>query len=123
VARRELSWDRLQAAERYIGEIVLFPRSISERMNQLGLFNRKMGFQYTRTPYTMLRESSGLVYRALFGSHVQGDSTFRRRVIVAGKEGTGKTWILMQLAALAMMQDYIVITVPQGCSQSSQTDF
>jgi primosomal protein N' len=114
VRRSELSEDRIYAAERYVGETFLFPRAICLGLSALGLLSKRQGFQYTRSPYTMLRESSGLAYRALLGPHVSGLRSTQRRVIIAGKEGSGKTWILLQMAAMALKQGYIVIAVPQG---------
>jgi len=62
----------------------------------------------------MMRASTGLVARELFAQDVTHLGTRDRRVIVAGKGGNGKSFILLQMATLALMQNYVVVAVPRG---------
>ena len=101
-------------SERHVGEIHSFPPKIEQKLEQLGMFNEKYGFQYTRKPHTVIRPNAGLVARRLLAGSVEHMDTGYRRVIVTGEGGTGKSFILMQIAAVALMKDYIVIAVPRG---------
>jgi Mrp family chromosome partitioning ATPase len=100
-------------SERHAGEVVTFPETVVKKLETLGMFNVKQGFQYMREPICLVRHNTGLVARELFAQK-EGLGTDNRRVIVAGKGGSGKSFILLQMAALALMQDYIVIAVPRG---------
>lgn len=78
------------------------------------MFNAKQGFQYMRRPICVIRPNMGLVARQLLAEDVWHLGTKDRRVIVAGKPGTGKSFMLLQIATLALMQNYVVIAVPRG---------
>jgi len=108
--------EHLLQAERHVGDVVLFPSEILNRLNALGMVNEKLGFQYTRNAASVIRQNSGLVARELFAGNVRHLATKDRRVIVSGKGGTGKSFMLLQMAALALMQEYVVIAVPRGPS-------
>lgn len=96
-----------------MGEVLTFPEPLVKKLEALGMFNKKQGFQYMRQPVCLIRHNTGLVARELFAQK-EGLGTEDRRVIVAGKGGTGKSFILLQMAALALMQEYVVIAVPRG---------
>jgi Mrp family chromosome partitioning ATPase len=114
VLTHELEVPHLLYSERHVGEVFGFPESIVEKLNALGMFNAKQGFQYMRKPICMIRPNTGLVARQLFAQSISHLGTKDRRVVVAGKHGTGKSFILLQMAALALMQRYVVIAVPRG---------
>lgn len=78
------------------------------------MFNEKYGFQYMRQPICLIRPNIGLVARQLLAEDVVGLGTKERRVVVAGKPGTGKGFMLLQIAAVALMQNYVVIAIPRG---------
>lgn len=109
----KLETRHLLYSERHVGEVFTFPDNIVKKLEALGLFNEKQGFQYMRQPICLIRHNTGLVARELFAQK-EGLGTQDRRVIVAGKGGTGKSFILLQMATMALMQDYIVIAVPRG---------
>jgi len=83
------------------------------------MFQPKYGFQFMRKPVSLIRPNSGLIARRLLSSAVEDRGTEYRRVIVAGKGGTGKSFILMQIAAVALLKNYIVVAVPRGLSSNS----
>jgi Mrp family chromosome partitioning ATPase len=114
VLSEELQTRHVVFSERHVGEIHSFPVKIEEKLEQLGMFNDKYPFQYMRKPHTVIRPHTGLVARRLLAGSVEHMDTRYRRVIVAGEGGTGKSFILMQIAAAALMKDYIVIAVPRG---------
>jgi hypothetical protein len=114
VLAEELQTRHIVFSERHVGEIHSFPVKIEEKLEKLGMFNEKYGFQYMRKPHTVIRPHTGLVARRLLAGSVEHMDTRYRRVIVAGEGGTGKSFILMQIAAAALMKDYIVIAVPRG---------
>ena len=62
----------------------------------------------------MMRANTGLVARELFAQDVTHLGTKDRRVVVAGKGGNGKSFILLQMATLALLQNYVVVAVPRG---------
>ena len=101
-------------AERHISEVLSFPDEIAEKLNALGMFNEKQGFQYMRKPISMIRPNTGLAARQLMSDDVEHLGTKDRRVIVTGKGGTGKSFILLQMAAMALMKNYVVLAVPRG---------
>jgi Mrp family chromosome partitioning ATPase len=101
-------------SERHVGEVLSFPEETIEQLNSLGMFNSKQGFQYMRRPICVVRPNTGLVARQLLAQDVSHLGTKDRRVVVAGKPGTGKSFMLLQMAALALMQKYVVIAVPRG---------
>jgi len=103
-------------SERHVGEIYSFPEPIIEQLLSLGMFNPKQGFQYMRKPICMIRNNTGLVARQLLAKEVEHLGSKDRRVVVAGKPGTGKSFILLQMAAMALMQKYVVFAVPRGKS-------
>jgi DNA replication protein DnaC len=114
-----LVWiDRLKSrhllyAERHVGQVFTFGSRIERKLEMLGMIQPKYGFQFMRSSMSVIRSNSGLVARKLLSNTEDWDSS-ERRVIVAGKSGTGKSFILMQIAAAALMQKYIVIAVPRG---------
>ena len=100
-------------SERHVGEVFTFPEKVVKQLENLGMINEKWGFQYLRDPICLIRHNTGLVARELFAQK-EGLGTGERRVIVAGKGGSGKSFILLQMAALGLMQDYVVVAVPRG---------
>lgn len=110
----ELALKHIIYAERHLGEVCYFPAEIEEKLEKLGMFQPKYGFQYVRKPFSLVRPNLGLVARRTVAENVEHLDTSFRRVIVAGKPGTGKSFLLMQIAAAALMQNYIVIAVPRG---------
>jgi hypothetical protein len=100
-------------SERHVGEVFTFSEKIVKQLESLGMMQEKWGFQYLREPICLIRHNTGLVARELFAQN-EGLGTGERRVIVAGKGGSGKSFILLQMAVLGLMQDYVVITVPRG---------
>src|SRR5579862_9498828 len=89
-------------AERHVGEVLAFPEAIVDKLDVLEMFNEKYGYQYMRKPMSMIRQNTGLVARELLGQDVLHLGTKDRRVIVSGKGGTGKSFILLQIAAMAL---------------------
>jgi Mrp family chromosome partitioning ATPase len=110
----DLEVQHLLYAERHVGKVHAFPDEIVKKLEALELFTEKYGFQYMRRPMSVIRQNSGLVARQLLAQGVRHLGTKDRRVIVSGKGGTGKSFILLQIAAMALMQDYVVIAVPRG---------
>ena len=110
----DLEVRHLLYSERHVGEVYSFPDPIIDQLLALGMFNLKQGFQYMRKPISMIRNNSGLVARQLLANEVGHLGTKDRRFVVAGKPGTGKSFILLQMAAMALMQRYVVIAVPRG---------
>ena len=110
----DLEIRHLLYSERHVGEVYSFPEPIIDQLFALGMFNPKQGFQYMRKPICMIRNNTGLVARQLLAKEVGHLGTKDRRVVVAGKPGTGKSFILLQMAAMALMQRYVVFAVPRG---------
>lgn len=110
----DLEVRHLLYSERHVGEVYSFPEPIIDQLHALGMFNPKQGFQYMRKPICMIRNNTGLVARQLLAKEVGHLGTKNRRVVVAGKPGTGKSFILLQMAAMAMLQRYVVFAVPRG---------
>ena len=116
VLTREMELRHLMYSERHVGEVLAIPERVSNQLASLGMFNQHQGFQYMRRPVCVMRHNTGLVARELFAQDVSALGTRDRRVIVTGKGGNGKSFILLQMATLALMQDYVVIAVPRGAS-------
>jgi Mrp family chromosome partitioning ATPase len=114
VLTHDLEVRHLLYSERHVGEVYSFPEPIIDQLLALGMFNPKQGFQYMRKPICMIRNNTGLVARQLLAKEVGHLGTKNRRVVVAGKPGTGKSFILLQMAAMALMQRYVVFAVPRG---------
>jgi Mrp family chromosome partitioning ATPase len=114
VLSEELEPRHIVFSERHVGEVYCFSRKIEEKLEKLGLFREQYGFQYMRKPHSVIRPHAGLVARRLLTGSVEHMDTKYRRVIVTGEGGTGKSFILMQIAATALMKNYIVIAVPRG---------
>jgi primosomal protein N' len=111
---RDLELRHLLYAERHVGGVHSFPDEVTRKLNILGMFNEKQGFNYMPKPISMIRPNSGLVARQLLAEAVTPLGTKERRVLISGKSGSGKSFILLQMAAMALMQDYVVIAVPRG---------
>ena len=116
VPTREMELRHLMYAERHIGEVLAIPEGIVGQLADLGMFNRSQGFQYMRRPVCLLRPSTGIVARELFARDITHLGSKDRRVIVAGKGGNGKSFVLLQMATLALLQKYVVVAVPRGIS-------
>lgn len=112
----ELELRHLLYAERHIGEVVSFPEAAIEQLDTLGMLNARYGFQHMRQPAGLIRPNTGLVARQLLSQDVSHLGTKDRRVIVTGKGGSGKSFMLLQIAAMALMQKYVVVAVPCGIS-------
>jgi Mitochondrial ribosomal death-associated protein 3 len=112
----ELEERHLLHSEQYFGEVVAFPENVVGRLASLGMFNEKQGFHLMRQPVSVIRNNSGLVARELFAQDIRHLGTDKRRVLVTGKGGSGKSFILLQMAAMALMQKYVVVAVPRGIS-------
>ena len=110
----EFKEEHLLFAERHVGEVVAFPQRILPQLAALDMFTPKQGFQYMRQPVSVIRANSGLVARKLLAKDLAGLGTRERRVIVAGKAGSGKSFMLLQIATMALMQNYVVIAVRNG---------
>ena len=119
VLTRPLEPRHLEYAERHVGEVLSFTAEIENKLEMLGMFQPNYGFQFMRKPVSLIRPNSGLIARRLLSSAVEDRGTEHRRVIVAGKGGTGKSFILMQIAAVALMKKYVVVAVPRGSSSNS----
>lgn len=122
VVTPDLELRHLLFAERHVGEVVAFPETVAARLESLGMFNEKQGFQFMRKPVSVIRHNTGLVARELLAPDVTNLGTKDRRVIVTGKGGTGKSFILLQMAAMALMQKYVVLAVPRGNFQLRGVD-
>lgn len=116
VQMREIELRHLMYAERHVGEVLAIPEKIVGQLADLGMFNRSQGFQYMRSPMCLLRPSTGIVARELFAQDITHLGSKDRRVIVAGKGGNGKSFVLLQMATLALLQKYVVVAVPRGIS-------
>jgi len=114
VLSREMEVRHLMYSERHVGEVLAIPEGILGHLAALGMFNRNQGFQYMRRPVCLIRANTGLVARELFAQDVKHLGTRDRRVIVGGKGGNGKSFILLQMATLALLQNYVVVAVPRG---------
>jgi site-specific recombinase XerC len=114
VVTREMELRHLMYSERHVGEVLAIPDEIVGQLADLGMFNKNQGFQYMRRPVCMMRANTGLVARELFAQDVTHLGTKDRRVVVAGKGGNGKSFILLQMATLALLQNYVVVAVPRG---------
>jgi Mitochondrial ribosomal death-associated protein 3 len=112
----ELELRHLLYAERHVGEVVSFPEVAIEQLDTLEMLNGRYGFQYMRKPAGLIRPNTGLVARQLLSQDVSHLGTKDRRIIIAGKGGTGKSFMLLQITAMALMQKYVVIAVPCGIS-------
>jgi Mrp family chromosome partitioning ATPase len=112
----ELEARHLLNAERHIGEVFAFPEPVVRKLDTLGMLNKRQGFQFMRAPASVMRPNAGLVTRELMAQDVIHLGTRERRVVVAGKGGSGKSFILLQTAAMALMQNYVIVAVPRGSS-------
>lgn len=110
----DLEIRHLLHAERRVGEVLKFPDNVVSKLDTLGMLNEKQGFQYMRSPATMIRPNAGLIARQLLADDVSHLGTKDRRVVVTGKGGSGKSFMLLQIAAMALMQNYVVVAVPRG---------
>jgi primosomal protein N' len=110
----ELEIRHLLHAERHVGEVLKFPDNVVSKLDKLGMLNKKQGFQFMRSPASLMRPNAGLVARQLLADDVSHLGTKDRRVVVSGKGGSGKSFMLLQIAALALMQNYVVVAVPRG---------
>lgn len=99
-----------------VGKMVGLPGDVVDSLRALESFKPRQGWGFFRRPATLVREET-----LEFGKHIEHCATSEteketmRRLIV-GDKGTGKSVLLLQAQAMALMAGWVVIHIPEGKS-------
>ena len=98
-----------------VGDIVSFPAPIVDGLRALESFKPSQGWGFFRTPSCLIR---GVTEELLQGMKQSQENptdpeTVLRRIII-GARGSGKSVLLLQAQAFALMRGWVVIHIPEG---------
>lgn len=95
-------------AEILVGRVFRFPSSIHQKLETLQANHSTQHFAFFKTPASLLRPVSIALGRALEDDTMGSD---KRRIILTGPGGSGKTLALFQAQTWAFQKGWIVLTI------------
>lgn len=93
------------------GKILGLPGMLVDRLRAAGAFKPTQSWAMFKRPTTLVRPETVEVAN-IIGANQKGSSG--QRIILTGERGSGKSVLLLQTQALALLKDWIVITLPEG---------
>ncbi|KAI9772328.1 MAG: 37S ribosomal protein S23 mitochondrial [Geoglossum simile] len=97
--------------EKVRGTVIGLPGPLVGQLRALEAFRTGQGWGLFRRPGVLIREDSLEIAKALEGSENE-KKTLRR--IYTGERGSGKSVILLQAISIALLRDWVVITIPEA---------
>ena len=109
---KELSSDSLMGSEAR-GTMLALPGTVVDQLRALEAFKARQGWKLFRKPGVLVRDESVRIGRVLEEAE---NETGRRthRMIISGAKGVGKSTMLLQAMATALVKGWIVISIPNG---------
>ncbi|KAF2456679.1 mitochondrial ribosomal death-associated protein 3-domain-containing protein [Lineolata rhizophorae] len=89
--------------------VLALPGAVVDQLRLLGAFKPTQGWKYFRRPATLMRAES-LRLASVVDGMAEGKEPFR--AIVSGERGTGKSALLTQAMAMALLKNWVVISIP-----------
>ena len=105
------------ASEESIGQVFSIPGPIVDRLRAVEAFKPHQGWSLFRRPAMLMRKETVEFGKAIENISTGGQAQSIRRVLV-GERASGKTVMLLQVMALAMLKNWVVINIPEGISSS-----
>ncbi|EEQ91897.1 hypothetical protein RJZ56_006579 [Blastomyces dermatitidis] len=112
---QELSIENMTNAE-LRGRIVGLPMALVDRLRGARAFKTTQGWSLFRRPGTLVREET-LELGRLIGGIGNGESEMKGKTvkrIITGDKGTGKSVHLTQAMTLAMLNNWVTVTIPEA---------
>jgi small subunit ribosomal protein S29 len=98
------------------GTIMGLPGPLVDRLRALGAFKPTQSWGMFKRPATLIRPETLEIANVMSG---ETESNPTQRLILTGERGSGKSVLLLQAQALALLKDWVVITIPDGAYSSS----
>lgn len=99
-------------AEGARGSIVILPDPLVEQLRELGAFKQTQQWRAFRKPAVLLTEQSLDLGRRLIAAEERKAEGVVRN-IVSGDKGVGKSVMLLQAMAMALLRGWVVISLPE----------
>lgn len=104
------------AEQSQIGQVLGLNGGLLDQLREINAFKPTQNWNMFRKPGTLIRRESVELARTLMDvmAGYAEDKPRTVRQIVAGDRGTGKSLMLLQVAAMAFLNEWVVINVPEG---------
>ena len=107
------------ADEEVVGQVLGLQGPLLDQLREAKVFKRTQNWGMFRKPATLIRRESVEMGKLVQGvnestSDDQGLGSLVVRRIIAGERSTGKSLLLLQAMSIALMNGWIVISVPEG---------
>ena len=99
--------------EEIVGKVLAFREPVLDQLRAVEAFQTTQKWSFFARPATLIREETrkiGSLIREV--THSKEPKIYRR--IYSGGKATGKSVMLAQAQALAFMNDWVVISIPEG---------
>lgn len=96
-----------------VGKVVGIPGSLVDRLRIVQAFKPSQGWSLFRRPAMLIREET-VEYGKLMQELAASKKSVRR--VLVGERGSGKSVMLLQAMAMAMIKSWVVISIPDGTS-------
>jgi small subunit ribosomal protein S29 len=104
------------AEQSQIGQVLGLNGGLLDQLREINAFKPTQNWNMFRKPGTLIRRESVELARTLMDvmAGYAEDKPRTVRQIVTGDRGTGKSLMLLQVAAMAFLNEWVVINVPEG---------
>lgn len=99
------------ADQNVVGRILSFDDATIDRLRASKAFKKTQSWRLFRRPATLMRKESVEIGNLIAR---EGLKTTTDRIVVAGERISGKSVLLTQASAMALMKEWVLITVPEG---------
>lgn len=97
-----------------IGQVLGFDSPLIDPLRAAEAFKRTQNWKWYNRPGTLIRPESVQIAEMIQGVNPKSKESQTFRVIFSGERGTGKSLMLLQAQAMALMKGWIVISIPEG---------
>lgn len=111
---QELTMENMSRPD-IIGKVLGFNQPLLDPLRAAEAFKRTQNWKWFHRPGTLIRQETvdlADMIRKVNQKAGGTDQTFR--AILSGERGTGKSLVLLQAQAMALMNQWVVISVPEG---------
>lgn len=106
-------------SEASVGKMFAIPNEVQDRLRILEAFKPTQSWGLFRKPHVLLRKEVADLMSKLESSVTDKEG---RRLVLTGDRMSGKSIALLQAMAYGLMNDWVVINIPEGvCCQNQQT--
>ena len=103
--------ERIMTDAASVGRIVGIPGSLVDRLRVVQAFKPSQGWSLFRRPAMLVRQET-VEYGKLMQELASNQKSVRR--VLVGERASGKSVMLLQAMAMAMMKGWVVISIPDG---------